>query len=179
MTRCDPRYRAAHDSGPRRASDIRLVVLHSTEGGTAESVARFFATTAEASTQLVVDDNACFRCVPDLVVPWGAPGANTSGLHVEHCGFAHWSRAEWHQHLPMLRLSAERVARWCWQYGIPRRYLGPVGIRLHRKGITTHADVTKTFGTPGGHTDPGPNFPRDLYLGFVKDAYAKLSSRQT
>src|SRR6187431_3371242 len=36
--------RAAHDSGPRQASSIRQIVVHSTEGGTAASVAAFFAT---------------------------------------------------------------------------------------------------------------------------------------
>ena len=38
--------RARHDSGPRSRAAIKHIVLHSTEGGTAESVARFFATTA-------------------------------------------------------------------------------------------------------------------------------------
>lgn len=174
MRRCDPQFRAAHDSGPRRASDIRHVVLHSTEGGTARSVAQFFASTAQASTQLVVDDAGCYRCVPDLVKPWGAPGVNTSGLHTEHCGYAKWTRAEWLIHLSMLRISAQHTARWCWQYGIPRRYVGGLALRLGRKGITTHADASKAFGTVGGHTDPGPGFPRDLYLDMVKDEYARL-----
>lgn len=176
MKRCDPRYRAAHDSGPRKASQVRHVVLHSTEGGTAESVARFFHTTAQASTQLVVDDDGCYRCLPDLVIPWGAPGVNTSGLHTEHCGFARWTRAEWLLHMPMLRLSAQHTARWCWQYGLPRRYVGGLALRLGRKGITTHADASKAFGTVGGHTDPGAGFPRDVYLDMVRDEYAKLKA---
>ena len=75
------RRRAKHDSGPRKASAIRHVVVHSTEGGTAASVASFFATTARASTQLVVDEVECYRCVPDLVIPWGAPGVDATGLH--------------------------------------------------------------------------------------------------
>jgi len=153
------------------------VVIHSTEGGTAESVARFFATTAEASTQLVVDDNGCYRCVPDLVIPWGAPGVNTTGLHIEHCGFAHWTRTEWLQHLRMLHLSAQHAAKWCWQYGIPRRWVGPRGLKLHRAGLTRHLDASLAF-TPGGHTDPGPGFPKDLYLGYVKDEYAKLKAAE-
>ena len=178
MTRCNPEFRAAHDSGPRKASAIRLVVVHSTEGGTAESVARFFATTAQASTQLVVDDNECYRCVPDLVVPWGAPGVNTSGLHIEHCGFAAWSRERWLAHVAMLKLSAEHAAKWCWQYDIPRRWVGPLGLRLGRSGLTRHMDASKAF-TPGGHTDPGAGFPQDTYLQLVKVAYAKLAAAQT
>jgi len=171
---CDRSYRAAHDSGERRARDIRLVVLHSTEGGTAESVAAYFAGSAQASTQLVVDDSGCYRCVPDLVIPWGAPGVNTSGLHVEHCGFARWSRQEWLAHLPMLERSAAKVARWCYRYSIPRRYVGPLGLKLRRRGLTTHSDASRAF-TPGGHTDPGPGFPRDVYLDLVRRFYRELA----
>lgn len=173
MRPCDPRYRAAHDSGPRRASAIRHVVIHSTEGGTALSVAHYFATSAQASTQLVVDDDGCYRCVPDLVIPWGAPGVNTSGLHTEHCGFARWTRDEWLSHKPMLKLSAQHTARWCYQFKIPRRWVGPLGLKLGRKGLTTHGDASKAF-TPGGHTDPGPGFPRDFYLGLVNNEYARI-----
>lgn len=172
---CNPRYRAKHDSGPRAASAIRLVVIHDTEGGTAESVARFFATTAQASTQLVVDDEVCYRCVPDLVIPWGAPGVNTSGLHIEHCGWARWSRAEWMHHGRMLRHSAKHAAEWCVKYDIPRRWVGPWGLKLRRKGFTTHADASKAFGG-SGHTDPGPHFPKDFYMGLVREEYARLTA---
>ena len=173
MTPCNPRYRAAHDSGPRGRSAIRHIVIHDTEGGTARSVAAFFASTAQASTQLVVDDHECYRCVPDLVIPWGAPGVNTSGLHIEHCGFAHWDRDEWLRHRPMLKRSAGHAAAWCLRYGIPRRWVGPLGLKLKRKGFTTHADASRAF-TPGGHTDPGPGFPKDLYMALVKSEYARL-----
>lgn len=173
MKPCVP-LRAAHDSGPRKASAIRHVVIHSTEGGTARSVAQYFATTAQASTQLVVDDDGCYRCVPDLVIPWGAPGVNTSGLHIEHCGYAKWSRQEWLLHMPLLRRSARHAAKWCYQYGIPRRWVGPLGLRLHRKGLTRHVDASRAFGTAGGHTDPGEGFPLDTYLHLVKDEYARL-----
>ena len=175
MKRCDHSYRARHDSGPRRASAIRLVVVHSTEGGTARSVAQFFAGDAMASTQLVVDDEGCYRCLPDLVVPWGAPGVNESGLHIEHCGYASWTRAQWLEHEPELLLSAEHAARWCWQYRIPLRWVGPRGLKLRRKGLTTHHDASLAF-TPGGHTDPGPGFPKDRYLQLVKASYAELAA---
>lgn len=165
--------RAAHDSGPRPASAIRLVVVHSTEGGTAASVAEYFHTTAQASTQLVVDDLECYRCVPDDVIPWGAPGVNTSGLHIEHCGYAVWSREEWLTHKPMLERSAEHAARWSLHYGIPLRWLGALGLKLRRKGFTRHMDASRAF-TPGGHSDPGEGFPRDYYLERVRHHVALL-----
>lgn len=167
FTVCTP-LRAKHDSGPRRASHIRWVVVHSTEGGSAESVARFFATTAQASTQLVIDDVECIRCVPDLVIPWGAPGVNKGGLHIEHCGYARWTRKQWLQHDAILEVSAQHAARWAWQYRIPLRWIGARGLKLGLRGFTTHADASQAF-TPGGHTDPGAGFPRDLYLARVRD----------
>lgn len=173
MRPCKP-LRARHDSGPRRATDVRLVVVHSTEGGTAESVARYFHTTAQASTQLVVDDAECYRCVPDLVIPWGAPGANRSGLHVEHCGYARWSREEWLEHEPMLRLSAAKCARWCYHFRIPRRWLTVEQLKAGKRGFCTHADASKAFPPNAGHHDPGSGFPKALFMQYVRRAYAEL-----
>lgn len=165
--------RARHDSGPRSKSQLKWIVLHSTEGGTAESVARFFATTAEASTQLVVDDKECYRMVPDLVIPWGAPGANTAGLHIEQCGWARWTKAEWLAHEHTLQRSAAKAARWAHMYGIPLRWVGPIGLKLGRKGVTTHNDASKAF-TPGGHHDPGPGFPRDQWMRWARGYLSDL-----
>lgn len=165
--------RARHDSGPRTASQIKHIVIHSTEGGSAAGVATFFATTAQASTQLVIDDKECWRCVPDLVIPWGAPGVNTSGLHIEHCGYAKWTREEWLAHDRTLRRSAAKAARWAKRYKIPTRWVGPLGLKLGRKGFTRHMDASKAF-TPGGHTDPGEGFPKDIYMGYVKTYLKQL-----
>lgn len=168
--------RARHDSGPRSASWIRHVVIHSTEGGTAASVAAFFASTAQASTHLVIDDRDCYRCVPDLVIPWGAPGVNRSGLHIEHCGFSRWTRAEWLRHRPELERSAAKAALWCKTYRIPRRWVTPAELKRGVAGFCTHADATAAFPPNGGHSDPGRGFPRDLYLALVQRYYRELTA---
>jgi hypothetical protein len=170
------RRRAKHDGGPRKAAVIRHVVVHSTEGGTAASVAAFFATTARASTQLVVDDRECYRCVPDLVIPWGAPGVNTTGLHIEHCGFARWTRETWLAHDAMLDRGAAKVALWCWTFGIPRRWLTVTELRAGRAGLCRHADASRAFPTDDPHTDPGAGFPRGVYLDLVRRHYAEIRS---
>ena len=104
---------AAHNSGPRSRAQLKWIVLHDTEGGSAASVASQFASqNATASTHLVVDDKECYRMVPDLVIPWGAPGGNTAGLHIEQVGWARWSRATWLAHEKTLRRSAYKAARW-------------------------------------------------------------------
>ena len=147
------RKRAAHDSGPRKARSIRLVVIHSAESPSASEVASFFArASTKASTQLAVDQLECWRMLPDLVIPWGASGANHDGLHVEICGYAKWSRAEWLERERMLRRSAWRVAKWCWLFGISARWLTDSQLASgSTRGLTTHVQVNRVFerGTTG------------------------------
>jgi hypothetical protein len=58
---CRLTYRAAHDSGHRGLSEVRLIVMHDTEGGSAESVARYFSTgAATGSAHLVVECTKAF-----------------------------------------------------------------------------------------------------------------------
>jgi len=171
--------RAAHDSGPRQVSSIDLVVIHSTEGGTAASVAAMFSLeSAIASTHLVVDDDECFRMVPDLVIPWGAKGANHDGLHVELCGWAKWSREQWLAREPTLERAAFKCAKWAWQYKIPRRWLTVEELGAGKRGFTTHVDVNAAF-KQGSHWDPGPGFPGDAFLTLVKKWYADIVDERT
>lgn len=179
--------RAAHDSGARRARAIRLVVIHSAESAdsfdgdtSAEGVANFFARpSALASTQLAVDRDSCVRMLPDLVIPWGAKGANHDGLHVEICGYARWERDEWLQREPMLQRTAFRVAKWCWLYSIDTRWLTDRQLAtVASRGLTTHAQVNKVF-KGGDHWDPGDGFPEDLFLKWVKEEFAYIEGERS
>jgi hypothetical protein len=40
-------------------------------------------------------------------------------------------------------------------------------VRDGERGITTHRVVTEAMMTPGGHWDPGPDFPMDAFVGGV------------
>jgi N-acetylmuramoyl-L-alanine amidase CwlA len=168
---CSRRYRAAHDSGARRRPP-RWIVVHATEGETAAGAASWLAKPAAGgSAHLVVDDEECYRLLPDDIVAWGAPGANGLGLHIELAGFSRWARADWLRHEPMLERASRLVAGWCRRYGIPARWVGPAGLLLLRRGITTHADVTRAFRLRfpwADHWDPGPGFPRDVFLSHVR-----------
>lgn len=170
--------RAANDSGARKASSLRLVVIHSAEGRSAAGVANYFAGSAQASTQLAVDDKECWRMLPDLVIPWGAPGANSDGLHVEICGFAKWTRMEWFAREPMLRRSAYKVAKWCWLYGISARWLSDKQLANGTaSGLVTHVQVSKVF-KKSSHWDPGPNFPKVVFLEWVKEYLQEIKSER-
>ena len=178
MYRVPCKYRrAAHDSGPRQASAIDLVVIHSAESTSAAGVASYFAGGAQASTQLAVDDKECWRMLPDLVIPWGAPGANSDGLHIEMCGYAAWSKDEWLAHMDMLERAAVKAAKWCWQYKIPRRWLTIEELKADRRGFTTHVDVNAAF-RRSDHWDPGYGFPRLKFLQLVRKWYAVIASER-
>jgi hypothetical protein len=170
---CEQGPWAANHSGPRRASSLRLIVIHSAEGTSARGVASWFARpSTQASTHLAVDNVRCVRMLKDLQIPWGATGANSDGLHVELCGYAKWSKEEWLAKDRLLRRAAYKTAMWCWQYDLPARWLTVAQIKDgESKGFCTHVDVNKAFGK-GSHWDPGPGFPKAAFMAHVR-AYLK------
>ncbi len=160
-------YPAYHTSGKRLLSAVAWIVLHSTEGGTAASVARYFQSpSASGSAHLVVDDYACQRCLPNSAVPWGARGANRAGFHIEQCGFARWSSEEWKSHLATLERAAYKTALHCHGFGIPAVFVKAADLKAGRPGITTHAECSRAFG--GTHWDPGAGWPRSLFMTLVR-----------
>jgi hypothetical protein len=170
---CHTTYHATRTSGVRSVDVILWVVMHDTEGGTAESVARYFATPAPGgSAHLVVDDNACYRCLLNEDIPWGAPGANTKGFHIEQCGYAHWTADEWMTHEATIDRAAYKAAFHCHKFGIPLRFVTASGLKAKRPGITTHNECSKAFG--GNHTDPGPGWPRAVFMGKALAYYQQL-----
>jgi hypothetical protein len=181
---CHSQFPAYHHEGERRQASIRYIVLHSTEGGTAESVARYFMQPESGgSANLVVDDYSCFRCLGDNVAPWGAPPLNTFGFHIEQCGYAAWSRKRWLLHRLTIRRAAYKAALRMKWYGIPARVLDveelvkdfflPADLDSHRNpgpmqgGIVTHATVSAAY-HQSSHTDPGSNYPMDVFLSYVE-----------
>jgi N-acetylmuramoyl-L-alanine amidase len=173
---CKRDFTAIHTSGTRSLAQIRLIVIHSSEGDTARGGASWFTDARSGgSAHLVVDDHECYRTLANEVVPWGAPGANTNGFHIEHAGWAHkWDRATWLAHEQTLRRGAFKAALHANRFGIPIRWLSVDDLRHGRSGFVTHATVTEFHPTPEHHTDPGDNFPHDHYLELVKEFAAEL-----
>lgn len=159
------------------ARKIDVVVVHTMEApekpDTAENVARWFAGSSapKASAHYCVDANSIVQCVRDEDVAWAAPGCNHNGLQIEHAGYARQGRAGWADAYSqnMLRLSAGLAGRSCRRYGIPVRWLTVADLKNGRRGITSHANVSAAF-KKSNHTDPGGDFPVDLYLRWVRDA---------
>lgn len=176
---CKQAYKATKSSGLRPLGEIWLHVIHCTQSnGRALGVARYFSgNVAQGSTQYVNDDNECYRCLRDEQIPWGAPGANYHGLHYEQVGFVSWSKFLWsRKHRRTVCRTAWKVARDCKRYGNPPRWLKESALRAGKHGITDHATCTRAFG--GSHTDPGPNYPRALFMSLVRASYAVIKIRR-
>ncbi len=179
---CHTDYKATRHSGTRPVSAITWIVMHSTEvDATAKEIAESFARpAAEGSTHLVVDDPSCYRCLTNDQVPWAAPGANTNGFHIEQCGFAKWTAAQWMAHKPMLSRGAFKVAYHCHLFNIPPVFVVSHDLGGGKKGVTTHAEVSKAFpNDQGNHHDPGTGWPRSYFMGLVSTYYNQLAKGST
>lgn len=179
---CSREFFPATRHGGKRKMPPTLIVIHSTEGGTsARNIASYFHSPVRkitrpdgkiveepgGSTHLVVDDTSCFRCLDDDVEPWGAPGANSEGLHIEFVndrgGSYTWTRETWLSHIPMLDIGADKIAEWVRMYSIPVQFVTEEGLKAKVSGITTHLVVSNAFHFTD-HQDPGKAFPMDVLL---------------
>jgi N-acetyl-anhydromuramyl-L-alanine amidase AmpD len=163
--------------GPEGAV-ISVVVIHTMERqerpGTARNVANWFAgtTAPQTSPHYCVDDAEIIQCVLEEDTAWAAPGANSTGIHLEHAGVAAQTAAQWSDpfSVSMLKRSAAFVADICARRGIPVKKLSPADLVAGARGICRHVDVSKAFHR-SDHTDPGPHF-REIDLQWVVDANA-------
>jgi hypothetical protein len=161
--------------GPGRTVPIRVIVIHDMEAPegplTAENVAHYFATmpaSNKASAHVCVDNNSAVRCVADGDRAWHAPGANSDGLGIELAGYARQSRAEWLDQYSkgVLDQAAKVVAGWCAKHKIPARKLTVAELVAGKRGLVGHRDVSAAYHQTN-HSDPGPDFPWDYFLGRV------------
>lgn len=154
--------------GPRSTSALQRVVIHTTEnsfGTPARNVAEWQARTETGSYHYLVDTNGTrVRCNTDDWTTWstGNNAGNLYGLNLSFVGYASSTRAQWLAQDKMLRAGATVVADWCKKYSIP------VTKVTTGRGICGHGDLVPFGGTD--HTDPGPNFPWDVFISYVKAA---------
>ena len=172
---CKRLYDAYHNSGYRTIDQIKWIIMHSAENTSALSVARYFSEPGSGgSAHLAIDEKECYRLGPNTMVMWGAPGANVNGFHIEQCGYAKWTTEEWLSHANMLNCAAYKAAYHCKLFGIKPVFRTWIGLRLGRKGITTHAEVTKAWPKLGTHTDPGTGWDRKDFMARVQSYYYAL-----
>lgn len=190
--RCDTRFKASRSSGNRDVAAIRWIVIHDEEATSAISAARWFADPRlpdkggpAGSAHLCVDDDICFRTLPNDVIPWAAASsidANLYGFHIELAGLARWSTAVWKTHRLTLRRAAYKTAFHCLAFDLLPRFVFAAQLPA-LAGVTTHAEITRAskrldpkHAGRYSHTDPGAFFPRRLFMSYVREYHAQLSA---
>jgi hypothetical protein len=174
---CLTTFHAKRASGKRPLNQIWWVVMHCTQGSTARAAASWFQNpNSQGSAHSCCDDNECYATLRDNEIPWGAPGANYHGYHIEQAGFVSYTKVIWStKHRKTLQRAAYRAAVRCVRYNIPVRWVDAKAMRAGQRGITSHWECTKAFG--GDHTDPGRFWPRLLFLSYVRGYVKGISSQ--
>jgi hypothetical protein len=167
----------------RDGKAVRYIVIHYTAGAERNTSAEDGAVydqnrTDGTSTHYFVDSNSVVQCV--LTKNRGNAArtkGNRLGIQYELCGTVQ-TRAQWLDaaSLPTLKNAARQVARDCKKYGIPVRRLSVAETRrawdefpAGPRGIVGHVDCTNAYPEDGGdHTDPGTQFPWDVFLDLVQ-----------
>jgi hypothetical protein len=153
------------------------IVVHDMEASEtsdrAEATAAYFANPSDGrsvSSHYCADVNSVVQCVRLRDSAWtvGNRPGNNRGINWEFAGFAQQSRAQWLDTYGrgMFRVAAPTIRADMATYGIPLRRCSIDDLRARRKGITSHNDLRIAFGTTT-HTDPGPAFPWDVFLGIL------------
>lgn len=181
--------------GGRDNKPIDRIVIHSgvvkCERGGARKLARYFKqTTRDASAHYCVDPGEVIQGLYDSWVGYAAP-PNPHSLHVEMCdnpgpipagglfGKLAWRlRSSWRWRNPeqrlMLRRTARLTAQLCASYALPPTFRGVSGLRAGRRGVTTHANVSKAF-RQSTHWDPG-FWPQRRFMRWVRQDHALIMS---
>lgn len=171
---------------------VQYVVVHYTAGSegptSAENGAAYDKTRpSSVSTHAFADSNSVAVEVPDADRAYHARDhGNEVGLGLELCGTAQ-TRAQWLDPISLatLRNGAKWTAEKCLTHGLPVRrlsvaetreaYYGAAGARP--RGIVGHIDCTRAYPEDeGDHTDPGPDFPWDVFLAMVREELAALTT---
>jgi N-acetyl-anhydromuramyl-L-alanine amidase AmpD len=120
----------------------------------------------------VCDSDSIVQCVPDDRRSWAAgTKGNDLGIHVELCGRAKQTAAEWLDPVSLagLRLASRLVATLCKRHGLPRQFVTAEELVRGVKGITTHDEIRKAW-KQTTHTDPGASFPMAEFMRAVQMA---------
>ncbi len=138
----------------RGPGQINFVVIHTTQGSYGGTISWFKNPAAQASSHYVVrsSDGEITQMVDDADIAWHDACFNSESIGIEHEGFVD-APGTWYTEA-MYGASAKLTAWLCDAYGIPKDH-------GHIMGHSETPDCSD-------HTDPGPGWNWDHYLGLVQ-----------
>lgn len=143
------RLPASDGGGSRSVSQIKIIVLHSSEmpGGSAYLQNLSSVLNAQGlSVQIGVNtDGSCARYFPDNEIAYDVTAYNDQALGIEQAGYA--AQSSWPK--TQTETTAKWIAFWANKYNIPI-------VHSTTNGVCTHKDLGAAG---GGHVDPGPGYP--------------------
>jgi len=168
----------------RKSGQPSVIVIHTTDGhegaNDAENGAAYDKRRTDGtSTHYFVDSDTIVQEVEHKDEAHAARAhGNDLGVHIEICGLASQSAAQWND--PVSKATLENAAklvvaiRKTGNFGSVVR-LTPAQLRQawdggKARGICGHVDITKAFPEDHGtHTDPGVAFPWTAFLNRIKE----------
>lgn len=145
--------------GKRSLDAIKWIVIHDTEGDTAEGGAYTLISRPDGSAHEIVGPDVTYVLAPPTEIMCHVGGFNTPTYGIEQPGKASYTRAQWMERWAQLNRLAWRVAYWCVKLGLPPRYRTAEDLVAGKPGYTTHLQVTLSRLGSTTHTDPGRAFP--------------------
>lgn len=159
----------------REGYAIKWFILHTEEGGMTGAPFEEWMANNEVSYHYIVNpDGSVIDMETTDVASWSVlDPANEQSINLCFAGSTiNWTRQEWLSNMQGGIKSAAYIAvRDCTKYGITVQVLvGPNYPRVVTEtGITDHYAITVNQLAPGStHTDVGPNFPWDVFWGYVQ-----------
>lgn len=183
-----PHYYSAGDNAPYNRVVIHSAVTPCIPGESVNIAALFRNGNVEGSAHYTIDPTETRQAAWDHVICWHAP-PNQHSLGIEMAdtpgpvpndppGSAKWKAAKrsWRWIRPnqqrMLKRTAHLTAHLCAAYDIPPVFLTVKDLHAGKRGVTTHANVSKTW-HESTHWDPG-FWPRRAFMFMVMRHYNKL-----
>jgi N-acetyl-anhydromuramyl-L-alanine amidase AmpD len=151
---------------------VDMIIIHDTEGSYGSAIQEFQNGATQASAHYVVGDapNQLTQMVAERDIAWHAGNwdYNTRAIGIEHEGFAYG--ANWYT-TAMYDTSAKLIASICSRWGVP----------MDRNHVIGHYQVPDPnnpgqFGGAGHHTDPGPHWDWNYYIGLAQRYASALPS---
>lgn len=192
---------AHYTPGDNKAGEMKWITIHSAVApcvpGMARKIAKYFMSRAAGgSAHYCVDPEETIQSAWDRVICWHAP-PNPRTIGIEMCDQPANSLLRWFmkgtsiQHAlasknpfkfmspnyrKMLRKTARLTAELCIDHDLPPYFRTAADLRAGKRGVTTHAEVSKAFGQ-STHWDPGA-WPRKAFMRRVRRIHAELKENQ-